>query len=229
VELFEGTGLEAAYVGNPLVEQIDTFLETEPEPLPWKSKRRIALLPGSRKQEIDRILPAMLEAAWKLENQYPDVSFIIATPNKQIQRIVKGRVFSCHFKPSRLSIVCGKARELMRQAEAAMVASGTATLETALIGTPHILVYKTGTLTYWFARSVVKIRYIGLVNIVAGRTVTPELIQHEASPERMADQTVKLMSDTPERKAMLDGYAELRQHLGTGSAADAVAGILLTG
>ena len=228
VELFEDTGLQVDYVGNPLVEQIDAFLETEPEPLPWKSKRRIALLPGSRKQEIERILPTMLEAAWKLENQHPDVSFMIATPNEQIERVVKGEVFSCHYKPSRLNVICGQARELMRQAEAAIVTSGTATLETALIGTPHILVYKTSAFTYWFAKSVVKISHIGLVNIVAGRTVCPELIQHDASPDRLATETARLMADTPERKSMIDGYAAVRKTLGSERASGEVADVIMS-
>jgi lipid-A-disaccharide synthase len=222
VELFKDTGLQVDFVGNPLVEQIDAFLARDPESLPWQSERRIALLPGSRKQEIERILPTMLEAAWKLESQFPDVSFMIATPNEQIERIVKGKVFGCHLKPSRLNIVCGNARELMRQAEAAIVTSGTATLETALIGTPHILVYKTSAFTYWFAKSVVKISHIGLVNIVAGRTVCPELIQQDATPEALATETAKLLSESPERKAMLEGYAEVREILGSESASGQV-------
>ncbi|RKX38829.1 MAG: lipid-A-disaccharide synthase [Verrucomicrobia bacterium] len=226
VDLFKDTDLQVDFVGNPLVEQIDEFLASDPTPVPWQSERRIALLPGSRKQEIERILPTMLEAAKKLEALFPDLSFMIATPNEQIQGIVKGRVFQCRDKPSRLNVVCGHARESMRQAEAAIVTSGTATLETALIGTPHILVYKTSAPTYWFARSVVKISHLGLVNIVAGRTVCPELIQHDATPETLASETAKLMAATPERQAMLDGYDEVRQLLGTESTAKNVARIL---
>ena len=114
----------------------------------------------------------------------------------------------------------------MVEAEVAMVASGTATLETALIGTPHILVYKTSAFTYWFARSVVKIAYIGLVNIIAGRTVCPEILQYEATPDRLASETAKLMADTLDRRAMLEGYAEVRQLLGEKKASENVADIL---
>lgn len=229
VDLFKGTGLQVDFVGNPLVEQIDGFLETEPVSLPWQSDRMVALLPGSRRQEIDRILPTILSAAKLLERKFPDVSFMIASPNARIEKMVKAKMAGCSDKPSRLDVVCGHAREVMRQAEAAIVASGTATLETALIGTPHILVYKTGAFTYWFARSVVKIKHIGLVNIIAGRTVCPELIQHGATTEAMAEGVAQLMADTPERKAMLEGYAELRQLLGSKKAAENVAAILLQG
>ena len=226
LEVFKDTGLQVDFVGNPLVEQIDGFLASDPKPLPWQSERRIALLPGSRRQEIERILPTMLEAAKKLEALFPGLSFMIATPNERIQRIVKGRVFQCRDKPSRLDVICGNARELMRQAEAAIVTSGTATLETALIGTPHILVYKTSAFTYWFAKAVVKISYLGLVNIVADRPVCPELIQQEATPEALVAETAKLMDDSPERKAMLEGYAEVRRLLGDRGAAESVVRIL---
>ena len=227
VDVFAGTGLPVDFVGNPLVAQIDDFLAHDQEPLPWMSERRIALLPGSRKQEIERILPTMLSAAKKLEAQFSNVSFMIATPNDRIEKIVKDQIPRCKERPLFVNVVCGHAREAMRQAEAAIVTSGTATLETALIGTPHILVYKTSAFTYWFARSVVKIAHIGLVNIIANRTVCPELIQHDATPDALAVATTRLMDATPERQAMLAGYAEVRQLLGAKKAAENVAAILL--
>jgi lipid-A-disaccharide synthase len=226
VDLFKGTGLQVDFVGNPLVEQIDEFLARDPKPLPWQSERRIALLPGSRKQEIERILPSILGAARLLESQIPELSFMIATPNPRIEKLVTEKISKAPVKPARLNVVCGEAREVMRQAEAAIVTSGTATLETALIGTPHILVYKTSAFTYWFARSVVRISHIGLVNIIAGRTVSPELIQHAANPEAMAAETIKLIEDTPQRRAMLEGFAEVRRLLGSRRAAENVAAIL---
>ncbi|WP_372845946.1 lipid-A-disaccharide synthase [Pontiella sp.] len=226
VELFKATDLTVDFVGNPLVEQIDDFLATEPLELPWQSGRRVALLPGSRKQEILRILPTILSAAKRLETAFPDVSFMIASPNARIENLVNEQMALSREKPARLEVIRGNARELMRQAEAAIVTSGTATLETALIGTPHILVYKTSAFTYWFARSVVKISHIGLVNIIAQKTVCPELIQLDAAPETLAAETAKLMADTPERAAMLAGYAEVRRLLGTKKAAENVAAIL---
>ena len=225
-ELFSGTGLQVDFVGNPLVEQIDAFLDQTPAVLPWLSARRVALLPGSRKQEILRILPSMLSAARLLESRFPDISFMIASPNERIELLVNEQINRYADKPSRLNVVCGQAREVMRQAEAAIVTSGTATLETALIGTPQILVYRTSAFTYWFARSVVKISSIGLVNIVADRTICPEILQREATPERLAEETGNLMDDTPRRRAMLSGYTELRQLLGTKKAAENVATIL---
>jgi len=226
VEVFKGAGLRVDFVGNPLVAQIDEFLSTDVQPLPWQSDRLVALLPGSRKQEIERILPTMLAAAKKLEAELPELSFMIATPNERIERIVHEQIARYSEKPARLDVVCGHARELMRQAESAIVTSGTATLETALIGTPHILVYKTSAFTYWFARTVVKIAHIGLVNIVAGRTVCSELIQQDATADALALEVSKLMTDSPERQVMLKGYADVRQLLGTKNSAEEVVKIL---
>jgi lipid-A-disaccharide synthase len=227
VEVFKETDLQVDFVGNPLVAQIEALLAADPVPLPWQTGRRIALLPGSRRQEIERILPAMLESARQLEARFPDFSFMIAAPNERIERMVKATVFHSDRKPRRLNLVLGQAREVMRQADAAIVTSGTATLETALIGTPQIIVYKTSISTYWFARSVLTIRHIGLVNIVAGRTVCPELIQQHASPEAMADALAVLLDDTPERRQMLSGYEVVRQTLGAEDAAVNAAEIML--
>ncbi len=227
VDVFKDTGLQVDFVGNPLVSQIDAFLSTAPKVLPWGSERRVALLPGSRTQEILRILPSILAAAQRLERQIPDLSFMIASPNRRIEELVKQQIAQASSKPARLSVVQGQARELMRQADAAIVTSGTATLETALIGTPQIIVYKTSAATYWFARSVLTIRHIGLVNIVAKRTVCPELIQQHATPEAMAAALGKLLDDSAERRAMLAGYNEVRRTLGSGDAAANVADILL--
>lgn len=226
VELFKESGLQTDFVGNPLVSQINRMLSDDPQPLPWWEGRKVALLPGSRRQEIERILPVMLSAAKLLEARFGEVAFMIATPNERIGQLVNEQIESCMDRPKHLSVVCGQARELMRQAEAALVTSGTATLETALIGTPHILVYKTSAFTYWFARSVLTIRHIGLVNIIAGRTVCPEILQHDATPERLADEAGKLLADSPERTAMLNDFAELRELLGSRDAARKVAALL---
>jgi lipid-A-disaccharide synthase len=154
---------------------------------------------------------------------------MIASPNERIMALVNEQIKQCADKPSRLAVICGQARELMRQADAAMVTSGTATLETALIGTPQIIVYKTSPATYWFARAVLTIRHIGLVNIVAKRTVCPELIQQDATPDSMADGVLRLLGDTAERSEMLAGFGEVRQLLGARKAAENAAIILLEG
>ena len=224
--LFKGTGLKVDYVGNPLVDQIDQLLKQPPKELPWKTDQRIALLPGSRRQEIKRILPTMLTAAKKLEQEHSNLSFLIATPNTRIERLVNEIIEESTQSPQQLSVMCGNARELMRQARVAMVTSGTATLETALIGTPHILVYKTSAFTYWFGKSVVKIDHLGLANIIVKKTICPEFIQNAATADALAHAVNLLFDDSPQRQKMQQDFADLRFLFGQENAAKNVAQIL---
>ncbi len=226
-ELFKQSGLRVDYVGNPLVEQIERRRHRKPETLEWGDGRRIALLPGSRRQEIERILPVMLKAACEVEGRIPQAAFTIAAPNDRIGKLVEQTVESAKRRPAQLGLAVGKAQTAMMQAEAALVTSGTATLETALIGTPHLLVYKTSATTYWFAKSVLNIKHIGLVNILAQRTVCPEILQHDATPQRLAQMLLRLLEDSPERVEMLNGFNEIRQMLGIEKSAEQVASVLL--
>jgi len=221
--VFANSGLRTEFVGHPLVGQIDDFLAMPEAPLPWDSDRRVALLPGSRRQEIERILPAMLAAAERLEERFSDLSFLIATPSRRIDRLVRETLEGASERPERLAIVCGAAREAMRQARAAIVASGTATLETALVGTPHVLTYRTSAFTYELGRRLVRVPFIGLVNVVLNRAATPELIQHDATPERLAKAVGEILEDTPKRAGMLEDFRVLRETLGDGRPAERVA------
>jgi lipid-A-disaccharide synthase len=114
----------------------------------------------------------------------------------------------------------------MRQARVAMVTSGTATLETALIGTPHILVYKTSAFTYWFGKSVVKIDHLGLANIIVKKTICPEFIQNDATADSLANAVTLLFDDSPERQKMQQNFSDLRALFGQENAAKNVAQIL---
>jgi len=225
--VFKDTALKVDFVGHPLVEVAEKALAEPLKNLPWRGEPRIAILPGSRNQEIDRILPPMISAAALLEKKLRGASFIIASPSEGIAARVRS-ILSVH--PDKLmccEIVVGETRQVLRQARAAMVASGTATIETALMGCPMIVVYKTSPITYFFGRLLVKVPNIGMVNVVAGRPLCPELIQHAATPEALASVMIPLIEDTPERGAMMVGLEEVRQLLGQGGAAERAGDILL--
>ena len=226
LSFFEDSGLSVDFVGNPLVAQIDQFLNTKWDRLPWKASPCVALLPGSRKQEIERILPPMLAAARILQKTFPNISFIIPAPNARMQKLVEKHVEKSIDKPTWLEITQNNAREVLRQAEVGIVASGTATLEAALLGIPHILVYKTSPLTYWLARTMIKITHLGLANIIAKRTIVPELIQHAATPEALAKETTLLLENGNKRHTMLEDFKEIRALLGEKNAAQQVAQFL---
>lgn len=227
VGVFKDTPLQVDYVGHPLVGEINHFLSTDPVELPWQGERKVGLLPGSRHQEIGRILPVMLAAAQKLEAKHPNLSFMIPVPNEQVEADVRQRIAATQDKPVKVTVVRGQTREVVRQAEAALVTSGTATLETALIGCPMVVTYKTQAITAFLARQLVKIPYICIVNIVANRSVVPEVLQNDATPESLFEHIDHLLGDTPEHGKMVVGYEEIREILGTQDAGQTIADIVL--
>ncbi len=227
VEVFSGTGLRVDFVGHPLVEETRHVWNGMEADLPWPGEERVALLPGSRVQEVERILPVMLEAARRLERMRKDMGFLIAAPSSKIAEVASHRVQSSGVKPERIEIVVGRTREALKQARAAMVASGTATIETALMRCPMIVVYKTAALTYWFGRRLVCVPDIGMVNVVAGKRICPEFVQQEAQPEKMAEAMEAILDDTPERALMVKELESVAKELGEGGSAGRAAEILL--
>lgn len=206
--IFEGTGLPAFYCGHPLVEEtLEVTVDRGEGAGPV-----LALLPGSRAQEVDRLLPPMLEAAERLRPNVPGLRVRVAVANAELETRMR------EMTRTRKGLtppewVLGKTRSVVKGADAALVTSGTATLETALLGTPMVVVYKTSPLTYAIGKRVVKVKHIGMVNLVAEREVCPERIQQAATPERLAETVLPLLSDTPEREKMLEGLREVRERL----------------
>jgi lipid-A-disaccharide synthase len=225
--VFAGTGLRVDFVGHPLVDESKRALAEPLRELPWGGGARVAILPGSRAQEVDRILPPMAAAAGLLQERVPGVSFLVAAPSEDIAARVRAIMAGAARKPDSCAIVVGQTRQILRQARAAMVASGTATIETALMGCPMIVVYKTSAPTYHIGRLLVKVSHLGMVNIVAGRTLCPEFIQGAATPEAMAAAMALLVGDTPARAAMLAGLEDVRRSLGEGGAPERAADIVL--
>jgi lipid-A-disaccharide synthase len=224
VGVFHGTGLKTVFVGHPLVESVRrTQAQLSPE-LPWpEGGRRVALLPGSRRQEIARVLPAMLAAAQELRRREPATVFLIPAASEEMRALIEARLAGLPAaERAAVGVVTGQMREVARQARAAMVCSGTATVETALLGCPMIVVYRTLALTYWFGRMVIRVPWLGMVNLIANRTLCPEFIQGAAQPAAMAAALEPLIADTPARQTQLDGLQEVARALaGAGDAPSA--------
>ncbi len=225
VDVFKGVDLRVDFVGHPMVDELRTFRETEANPLPWSAEKKIALLPGSRKQEISYILPTLLEAAYLLEQSRPDVSFIIPVPEHRIDR-VEEILQRAKKAPCKLSIVAGKSREVLKQASAAFVASGTATLEAALLGCPTVLVYRTSAFNYAIGRTLIRIPWLGIANVISGKEIMPERVQREMKPIQLVATIDPLIHDTPIRAKMLENFQGLEKELGRGSPAGRIAEIL---
>lgn len=199
-------GMEVEFVGHPLLDAIAREEETGgAEAMPDDGRPMVALLPGSRVQEIRRMLPAMLAVV----PHFPGYRFVVAAapsvPPATYQQFI-GR--------SDVPIISGRTHGLLRQAKAALVTSGTATLETALIGTPEAVCYSGGAVNVWLAKRLIKVPFISLVNLIMGREVVRELIQRDTRPEVMRAELDRLLNDQAYRDKMLADLHELREKLG---------------
>lgn len=209
---YEKEGVEADFVGHPLLDEIGEVKRNKP------GKPTIALLPGSRKQEIQRLLPAMRD----LPTRFPDFRFVIAGAPSQTEEFYHNLLPS----DSPIELQMNQTYALLREADYAVVASGTATLETALFQVPEVVIYRGSGLSVWLAKRLVKVPYISLVNLIMDRKLVTELIQRDCTPERIA-QELQLMMQPAEREAMLSGYEELRIKLGDAGASENAAQSIL--
>ena len=207
-------GVSVDFVGHPLLDVIGPGAARNAA-LP--ARPRIALLPGSRKQEIQRMLPPMLQ----LIDRFPEAEFIVAGAPSQPEAFYRQIIGA---QP--VSVWVNRTYELLQSADAAVVTSGTATLETALLGVPEVVVYKGSPISYWIGKRLVQVKFISLVNLILDRPAVTELIQHEYTPDRIAAELKRLLQ--PElRKHILQDYRELREKLGDAGASARAAALLL--
>ncbi|TWF45468.1 lipid-A-disaccharide synthase [Chitinophaga polysaccharea] len=196
---------EVEYVGHPLVEVVKAAKE-KPADAPLSDKPIIAVLPGSRKQEVSVKLPIMLTMA----KHFPDYQFIVAQAPSLDDHFLEALTG----QHPNVSMVKGQTYTLLRQATAALVTSGTATLETALFGVPEVVCYKGNPISYFFAKHLIKVKYISLVNLVMDKLVVKELIQHDLTEENLLKELRLLLKDTNVRKVVMNDYAALWHKLG---------------
>ena len=205
-EFYKKFGFDVEFVGHPLLDAVsDTSL---PKTTFDKTKPIIALLPGSRKQEILEMLPLMLS----VKDSYKDYQFIVAGAPSQ-----PASFYEEALKGTGVKIVFDQTYDLLRQAHAALVTSGTATLEAALLGAPEVVCYKGGRISFMIAKSLVKVKYISLVNLIMDKVIVTELIQQELNTPNLKKELDKLLEPST-RAAMLNNYAELKTKLGGGGA-----------
>lgn len=212
-EFYKKWNFEVEYVGHPLVEVIDTFINNEQGTRNTEQGNIIALLPGSRKQEILIKLPIMLEVA-KL---FPKYKFIVAKAPG-----LPAEFYDELLKPyTNVGSVVNKTYELLNSAKAALVTSGTATLETALFAVPEIICYKGGNISYHIAKRLIKIKFIGLVNLIMDKEVVKELIQNDLTVKNISTELKKLLEDPQRQQNLKKDYTELKEILSKGGHASA--------
>lgn len=212
-DFYKGWDYQVTYVGHPLIEVI-AHEKNEVPIQPLSDKPIIAILPGSRKQEIQVKLPVMLQ----MVKHFPDHQFIIAQAPSMPDEVYKEIIGNEH-----VLLAKGQTYNLLKQAAAALVTSGTATLETALFGTPQVVCYKGNPVSFWLAKKLVKIKYISLVNLIMDKPVVTELIQDDLNEKNLKAELDKLLNNEARRKQVLADYAELWYKLGNTPASDTAA------
>lgn len=216
-DLYEASGLRTEFVGHPIVEQMARDrVPAARDPL------LLGLFPGSREREVNRIFPAMVGAARIVAKSRPDVRFEAAAATEAHAATMRAMAGDAP-----ITIRAGTAHELMQRAGVGIVCSGTATLEAACFGLPYALVYKTAWLTYAVGRRLVKVNHLGIVNILAGRTVVREFIQDGATPATLADEALRLLNDDAARARLADELAAVVATLNGDHAAERAARAVL--
>lgn len=219
VDFYKSWGMDVDYVGNPLLDEISNFSPNKGfrNQHQLTEKPIIALLPGSRKQEIERLLPVMLSVV----EDFKDYQFVIAAAPT-----FTAQYYQQFIGEAKVTLVFSQAYDLLYNAHAAVVASGTATLETALFKVPQVVVYKGGAISIAIARLLVKIRFISLVNLIVDRKVVTELIQEDCSKEKVGSELRQIASGQG-RTQMLDDYNELLELIGSAGASQKTAKLIM--
>ncbi len=216
--------VEVDFVGHPLIDAIAAEQKVQPTFDEFtrnnnlQSKPIIALLPGSRKQEILTMLPIMLSVI----DQFPSYQFVIAGAPSQDHSI-----YAPFVKKSNTNVIFGKTYDLLQQSEAALVTSGTATLETALFKVPEVVCYKGSAISYAIAKQLVKVKYISLVNLIMDREVVKELIQSELNTSMLKEELSKVLKGGEKRATLQADYDELIQKLGGTGASEKTAQLMV--
>ncbi|MEM9281696.1 MAG: lipid-A-disaccharide synthase [Verrucomicrobiota bacterium] len=212
-ELYESSGLPTKFAGHPLVEEMGRMKEEGIE----RETGLVALLPGSREREVEKLFPPMLGAAKQLLAQEPGLRFVTSGATAALTERLEALVNESGLQDV-FSVGEHSSREIMQRATVGAVASGTATLEAACLALPYCLVYKVAWLTAFAARRVMSVPFLGIVNVIADDEVVRELLQNEATAESIARELGRLLNDSSARNALQSELADVVNRLGGGGA-----------
>jgi len=225
-DLYRESGLNVEFVGHPLLDLVKPAISKEESYRAFnlkKDKKTIALFPGSREFEVRALLPIMKRAGEIIRKTYPNVQFLIT----RLPSLKKG-IFDDILKNTDLDIkiIEGRAYDVIEASDLAIVKSGTTTLETAILEKPMLITYKASFITYMLTRLMIKLPYIGLVNVIAGKKIVPEFLQYNAKPSSIAKEAISLL-DTSKANAMKESLKTIKEKLGRNGANERAANAVL--
>jgi lipid-A-disaccharide synthase len=223
VPLYEKAGVQVSFVGHPMLDLVNVSMRREEAAASFgldPSRKIVGLFPGSRRSEIERILPTILAAAELLQRRFPSLQFVLP-----LASTLREEDILPYLKQTGINAVITRQRihDLIRACDAVISVSGTVTLEIALVGTPMVIIYKLAPVTYQVAKWLVQIEHVGLCNIVAGEAIVQELLQDDASPETIAAEIGMILSDAAYEHAMKVKLATIQGKLGGGGASKNIA------
>lgn len=213
---YDAENVPVRYVGHPSVDKVHAQFGKDEDLSRFgldKNHPIVGLLPGSRTNEIKRLLPVMLAAAKKIQDNFPGCQFILPQADSISDVMLEDCISQ---SPLNITVIKNQPYDVIQCCDAVMTSSGTATLEMALLNVPMVIVYKLSTLTYWLGRWLVNIPFIGLPNIVLGKSIIKELIQHAATAENLSAEVIKIMTDQSYAEQMRENLNSVKQQLGQG-------------
>ena len=221
-DLYDEYRVDAHFVGHPLLDELSKVRYINKNNFVRQNKLNskkeiIALLPGSRKQEVGRMLEVML----KVVDKFPEYQFVIGCAPSLPEEYYKSLIGN-----ENVQLVFNKTYQLLQVASAALVTSGTATLETALFYVPEVVCYKGNKISYLIAKNLIKVKYISLVNLIMDKPVVKELIQNDLTPENVETELKQLLTNHKVQRQLLDDYEDLRYKLGNAGASNNAATII---
>lgn len=211
--LYEASGLRTEFGGHPLVDKTRDLSRER-----TREHALVGWFPGSRRHEVARIFPVMLKAAQLIQSKIPEVRFVTSAASEERATEMRSLAVKHGMPNARSWIETGTVYDLMQRVEVGAVASGTATLEAACFGLPYVLVYKVNALTYWVGRALVEVSYLGMVNILAGKLIVPEMVQQELTAKALAEAMLELLRNPERRLQLQTDMAHTVSQLGSGGA-----------
>jgi len=228
VPLYQAAGVDVEWVGHPLLDIVKPTLSKEEAFRKFgldPRRRTIGLLPGSRIHEVERLLPPLLASAHLLQKEIPDLQFVIPLAPGFTEASLSPWMIN---SPVAVKLIESWTYDVMNISELLILASGTATLEGAILGRPMIIIYKVSLLSSWVGRAMIRVDHIGLVNLVAGKRIVPELIQKDVNPKRIAEEALRILKDSAFQQKMVESIVEVRQRLGNPGAVQRAARIVMS-
>jgi len=219
-DLYNESGLRTIFVGHPMIERLaEKKIDAQRDPT------LVGLFPGSRAREIRKIFPVLIETARELRKSKPSLRFEVAAASDDLARRIESALDSTGRE--RFAIKVGETSEIMQRAFAGIVASGSATLESAYFRMPFALIYKVAWPTYFAGRLLVKVKYLGMPNVLADKEVVPEFIQYRAQPAEIATEVARLIDDAQARQQMIWEFDKIAAQLGESGASERAAKAIL--